>query len=483
LGDPGSDRSVYRYLKTLPTALSNRAVKPSASAVGIQGAFILGRLGKGYSRFRFLGVGKEDFRMSLIKRAYQYRFYPTAEQRQTLARTFGCCRWVYHHALAHKTAAYREARQRLSYGDLSALLPLWKTQEETAWLGVVSSVPLQQSLRHLDRAFLNFFEGRGTFPKFKRKHGPQAATYTASAFTWKERQLTLAKIPTPLAIRWSRPLPEGATPTTVTVSRDSAGRYFVSLLVEEALAPLPATSAMVGGDLGLDSRGHPFNRGKTGNQRFFQQDEKRLARLQRRHARKRKGSKNREKARRKVAKRYARIAESRHDFQHKLTTRLIRENQTICVESLAVKQMVQHPTLSKAIADVGWGELLRQLDYKAAWYGRTLVKIDRWYPSSKTCSACGFVLETLDLDERTWTCPQCGGHHDRDINAAQSILAEGLRQSAAGLAVAAWGGGVRPNPNGTGAATNEPGTPAGDKTQAQETRVFKVFNDIDFLLM
>ena len=387
--------------------------------------------------------------MSVIKRAYHYRCYPTAEQRQVLARTFGCCRWVYNQALARKTTAYREAGHRLSYGDLSALLPLWKTQEETAWLSEVSSVPLQQSLRHLDRAFVNFFEGRAHYPKFKKKHGPQAATYTASAFTWKDGQVTLAKMSTPLPIRWSRPLPEGAQPTTVTMSRDAAGRYFVSLLVEAEVAPFPSVEAVVGVDLGLSDVVTLSTGEKTGNERFFRRQEKRLARLQRRHARKRKGSKNREKARRQVAKLHARIADRRRDFQHKLTTRLIRENQTICVESLAVKQMLQHPTLAKAIADVGWGEIVRQLEYKATWYGRALVKIDRWYPSSKTCSACGWVLDTLDLEERTWTCPQCGTLHDRDTNAAQNIVAEGLRQTAVGLAVAAWGGTIRPNPDGT----------------------------------
>jgi putative transposase len=252
-----------------------------------------------------------------------------------------------------------------------------------------------------------------------------------------------------LAIRWSRPLPEGAIPTTVTVTRDAAGRYFVSLLVEAEIAPLPPAPAAVGADLGLYDVVTLSTGEKTGNEHFFRKEEKRLARLQRRHARKRKGSKNREKARRRVAKLHVRIADRRRDFQHKLSTRLIHENQVICVESLAVKQMLQHPTLAKAIADVGWGELLRQLDYKAAWYGRTLIRIDRWYPSSKTCSECGLVLEHLDLDEREWTCPQCGTHHDRDSNAAKSVLAEGLRQSAAGLAVAAWGGPIRPNLHGT----------------------------------
>jgi putative transposase len=401
------------------------------------------------SRFRFLAAEQEYSSMSLIKRAYKFRFYPTAEQRQVLARTFGCCRWVYNQALARKTSAYQESGQHLFYGDLSALLPVWKTQAETCWLAEVSSVPVQQSLRHLDRAFVNFFEGRAKYPKFKRKHGPQAATYTNSAFGWQEGQLTLARMQGPLAIRWSRPLPDGMKPSTVTVSRDPAGRYFVSLLVEAEMVPLPPASSAVGVDLGLYDVVTLSTGEKTGNDRFFCKEEKRLARLQRRHARKHKGSKNREKARRRVAKLHARIADRRRDFQHKLSTRLIRENQAICVESLAVKQMLQHPTLAKSIADVGWGELLRQVDYKAAWYGRTLIKIDRWYPSSKTCSECDLVLEHLDLDEREWVCPQCGTHHDRDTNAAKSVLAEGLRQSAAGLAVAAWGGPVRPNLNGT----------------------------------
>ena len=187
---------------------------------------------------------------------------------------------------------------------------------------------------------------------------------------------------------------------------------------------------------------------KVDNPKYFARDAKKLARAQKRHAKKQKGSRNREKARRKVAKIHARIRDRRRDYQHKLSTRLIRENQVICVESLAVKHMMQHPTLAKAIADVGWGEFLRQLEYKAEWYGRTLVKIDRWYPSSKTCSVCGHVLESLDLDAREWTCPQCGTYHDRDLNAANSVLAEGLHVYAAGLAVSACGGDVRPNLDG-----------------------------------
>jgi len=374
--------------------------------------------------------------MGMFKRAYCYRCYPTNEQQQMLARTFGCARWIYNWALALKSRAYQEEGKRLSYDDLSACLPVLKQQSETAWLAEVSSVPIQQSLRHLDRAFVNFFEGRGKYPRFKsKKRGSQAATYTATAFTWKDGTLTLAKMDAPLEIRWSRPLPEGAIPSTVTVSRDNAGRYFASLLVEETIEPLPPSPEQIGADLGLTSMVITSKGDKVGNPRYFATDEKKLARAQKRHARKQKHSKNQEKARRKVAKIHARIADRRRDYQHKLSTRLIRENQVICVESLAIKNMMQNHSLAKAIADVGWGEFVRQLAYKAQWYGRTPVKIDRWFPSSKICSCCSYVLESLDLEVREWMCPNCGTHHDRDVNAANTVLTEGLRLSAAGLAV------------------------------------------------
>jgi len=295
---------------------------------------------------------------------------------------------------------------------------------------------LQQSLRHLDRAFVNFFAGRARYPHFKsKKRDTQAATYTANAFTLKDGYLTLAKMDTPLDIVWSRQLPKGVAPSSVTVSKDCADRYFISILFEEKIEHLPPADTKIGTDLGLKSFVALSTGEKVGNPRFFAKDEQKLARAQRRHARKQKGSKNREKARRKVAKIHARIADRRRDYQHKLSTRLIRENQVICVESLVVKNMLQNHSLAKAIADVGWGELVRQLEYKAAWYGRTMIKINRWYPSSRTCSCCGYTLAFLNLDEREWTCPQCDTHHDRDINAATSVLNEGLRISAAGLAV------------------------------------------------
>jgi putative transposase len=302
----------------------------------------------------------------------------------------------------------------------------------------VSSVPPQQALRHLDRAFRNFFEGRAKYPALHKKRGTQAAEYTTSAFRWdtESQCLTLAKLEEPLAIRWSRPLPDGAQPSTVTVTRDTAGRYFVSLLVEGEIAPLPiAPAPAVGLDLGLHDTVVLSSGEKVGTPRFFHGDARRLAKAQRRLAKKQLDSKNRAKARRKVARIHARIADRRRDFLHKRSTRIIRENQTICVESLQVKAMVRHPTLAQANSDVGWGEFVRQLTYKAAWYGRTLVSVDTWYPSSKRCSDCGHELGSLSVATRQWTCPECGVIHDRDVNATQNVLAAGLAVSACGEAV------------------------------------------------
>jgi putative transposase len=371
------------------------------------------------------------------KRAYKYRFYPTPEQVSMLTRTFGCVRFVYNWGLRLRMDAYYQRQERLYYEHLAAALTVLKQQEEVVWLNEVSSVPLQQSLRHLESAFHNFFNGRAKYPKFKKKRGPQAATYASSAFKWDGKDLTLAKMTAPLAIQWSRSLPKDAKPTTVTITRDAAMRYFVSFLVEEGIQPLPVSPKTVGVDLGLHDVVTLSTGEKTGNERYFSQEEQRLAQLQRRHAKKRKGSKNREKARRKVARLHARIADRRRDFQHKLTTRIIRENQTVCIESLGVKNLMQNPCLAKSIADVGWGEIIRQLQYKAVWYGRTVVAIDRFYPSSKRCHGCGHLLGDLDLDIRQWTCPECGLRHDRDTNAALNI-------KAAGLAVLACGEMIRP---------------------------------------
>lgn len=382
------------------------------------------------------------------KRAYKYRVYPTHEQANTLARTFGCARFVYNWALRLRTDAYYQEQRRVSYYDTSAALTDLKKQPEYRWLNEVSCVPVQQALRHLDRAFRNFFEGRASYPTFKKRHGQQSAEYTTSAFKWDGTSLTLAKMDAPLDIHWSRPLPDGAKPTTVTITKDCANRYFVSLLIEEDMKPLPVVKKQVGLDLGIKGMVVLSTGEHVGNPRYFAQNEKKLAKAQRRLAKKKKGSKNRKKARLKVARIHAKIADRRRDYQHKLSTRILRENQVVCIESLSVKNMVKNHKLAKAISDVGWGEFVRQLEYKASWYGRTLVKIDKWYPSSKRCFACGHILDSLSLDVRQWRCPECGALHDRDINAAKNIHAVGL------TVVEACGEAIRP-----GRAKAHRGTP------------------------
>ncbi len=246
-----------------------------------------------------------------------------------------------------------------------------------------------------------------------------------NAFRWDGESLQLAKMDEPLSIRWSRRF--AGDPSSVTVMLDKAGRYHVSILVDEEIEPLPPIERTVGIDLGLMHTVIPSQGEPVDNPRYFEHDERRLAKAQRELARKRKGSKNREKARLKVARIHARIADRRRDWLHKLTTRLIRENQVVCAESLAVKNMVRNRALAKAIHDAGWGELIRQLSYKARWYGRTLAEIDQWFPSSKLCHACGHRMDRMPLSVRRWTCPKCGAVHDRDQNAARNIESEGLR--------------------------------------------------------
>lgn len=373
-----------------------------------------------------------------MKRAFKYRFYPTDAQAAELSRTFGCVRKVYNLALAARTEAWTR-QERVNYIQTSAMLTAWKKTEELAYLNEVSSVPLQQALRHLQTAFTNFFGKRARYPRFKsRKKSRKSAEYTISAFRFRDGKLTLAKMAEPLDIVWSRPIPEGAQPSTVTVSQDAAGRWYVSLLVEDpTVQPLPAAGTAVGVDVGLDHLLTLSTGEKVANPRHERRDRTRLAKAQRQLARTAKGDgANRRKAREKVAKVYARIADRRRDHLHKLTTRLVRENQTIVIEDLTVRNMVKNSRLARAISDAAWADFRSMLEYKAHWYGREVIAVDRWFPSSKLCSACGTLRDKLPLNVRTWTC-DCGTTHDRDVNAAKNL-------KAAGLAVSVWGAGVRP---------------------------------------
>src|SRR5690554_1613758 len=366
----------------------------------------------------------------MTRRAYKFRFYPTPEQEPLLARTFGCVRFVYNSVLRYRTDAFYERQEKVGYLAANAELSRMKKADDTAFLNEVSSVPLQQCLRHQQTAFKNFFEGRARYPNFKSKRHRQSAEFTRSAFKYRDGQLFLAKIKEPLAIRWSRELP--SNPSTVTVSKDSAGRYFVSCLCEFTPETLPVTPKMVGIDLGLKDLFVTSDGHRTGNPRHTAKYAARLAKAQRRLSKKKLGSKNRAKARQKVARLHAKISDCRMDGLHKLSRQIVNENQVICVESLKVKNMLRNRSLAKSISDAGWGEFVRQLEYKAAWGGRQMVAIDQWYPSSKRCSDCGHVMPEMPLQVRTWTCPECAAEHDRDINAAINIKAAGLAVLALG---------------------------------------------------
>lgn len=375
--------------------------------------------------------------VSSMKRAYKYRFYPTADQVELLAQTFGCVRFVYNSILRWRTDAYYERQEKIVYTQASARLTELKKEPEFTWLNDVSSVPLQQALRHQQAGFSNFFAGRAKYPTFKSKRHKQAATLTDAAFKYRDGKLYIAKSKAPLEVRWSRPLP--SVPSTVTVSRDAAGRYFVSCLCEFEPVSLPITASTVGIDVGLKDLFVTDTGFKSGNPRHTAKYAARLALLQRRLSKKAKGSKNRARARLKVARLHAKIADCRTDALHKATRKLINENQVVCVESLKVKNMIRNTKLSRAIADASWSELVRQLQYKGEWAGRSVVAIDQFFPSSKRCSCCGFTMQKMPLDVRKWHCPECGADHDRDINAARNI-------KAAGLAVLACGEPVNPKP-------------------------------------
>ena len=371
-----------------------------------------------------------------MEKAYRYRFYPTIEQENLLRRTMGCVRLVYNKALAARTLSWYEHQERVGYSQTSSMLTNWKKEEELDFLNEVSCVPLQQGLRHLQTAFSNFFAGDAKYPNFKKKHNGGSAEFSKSAFRWKDGQVFLAKCTTSLPIRWSKQIPKGCIPSTITVKLTPAGRWFVSILVDDyTIKPLPKIDKSIGLDMGVTSLIVTSDGDKITNPKHFKKLRKKLKKKQKTLARKQKGSNNREKARVQVAKVYAQIVDARKDFLHKLTTQLVRENQTIVVEDLAIKNMVKNHKLALAISDASWGELIRQLSYKCQWYDRELIKIDRWFPSSKRCGNCGYIIDKLPLNIREWECPKCGTNHDRDINAVKNILAAGLAVSVCGATV------------------------------------------------
>ncbi len=367
---------------------------------------------------------------------YSFRFYPSVPQERALAKLFGCVRFVFNRALRLRSDSYAENKTSVSYGQTSATLTGWKKEPECQWLNEVSCVPLQQCLRHLQSAYRNFFGKRAAYPRFKSRHGEQGAEFTRSAFRWdgSQRSLTLAKIGH-LRIRWSRQF--ASTPSTVTITKDCAGRYFVTLCLDETVAALPGTGLCVGIGLGIDRLATLSNGERVTNPLHLRRKLAKLATLQRTLARRCKGSGRWHRQRHKVARLHARISDSRRDFLARLTTDLVRRFDSIGIEDLDVRGMMGDRSLARSISDVGMHAFRRMLTYKCVWYGKELKVVDRFFPSSKSCSVCGFVAEEMPLSVRVWTCPECGVVHDRDENAAKNILA-------AGHVATARGGCVRP---------------------------------------
>ena len=370
------------------------------------------------------------------ERAYKFRFYPTTDQENLLRRTMGCVRLVYNKALGLRTKGWYERQERIGYSQTSSLLTEWKKEEDLDFLNEVSCVPLQQCLRHLQTAFTNFWAKRAKYPNFKKKRNGGSAEFTKSAFKWRDGKLFLAKCKEPLNIVWSRFLPQDSTPSTVTIKLDPSGRWFVSILVKDpTVKPLPKTDKKVGIDVGITSLITTSNGEKVGNPKQFNRLYKKLRRKQKALSRKTKGSNNRYKASLEVAKVHAQIKDARKDLLHKLTTKLVRDNDLIAIEDLAIRNMLKNHKLARSISDASWGEFNRQLEYKCEWYGKELVKIDRYFPSSKRCGNCGYIVDKLPLNIREWECPECGTNHDRDINASQNILAAGLAESVCGASI------------------------------------------------
>lgn len=373
-----------------------------------------------------------------MRTAYKCRAYPDPEQAALLSRTFGCLRLVWNKTLAERHRRWHTDGRSTSYKETDAALTGWKKTRDLAFLSEVSSVPLQQALRHQHAAFVNFFAGRARYPRFKSRGGRQSAHYTRSAFRMRDGELHLAKTNLPLPFIWSFDDVDlrALDPTMVVVSRDTDGRWYVTFTVDTA-APPPEKAAghAVGVDVGIREFAMTSDGARVANPRHLERKARNLARYQRRLARCQRGSANRRKASKKLARAYRKVRNARRDFLHRTTTNLVRSADTIAIEDLNVAGMAKNRSLSRAISDCGWSEFRRQLEYKCRRFGRTLIVIDRWFPSSKTCSNCGHLLKELKLSTRRWTCPTCRARHDRDINAAKNILA-------AGRAVAACGGDV-----------------------------------------
>ena len=370
--------------------------------------------------------------MTPTEKSYKFRIYPNKAQEELIQKTFGCTRYVYNYYLAMRQVKYKEGKETFNYYACSANMTLLKKDKE--WLKEVDATALQSSLQDLDWAYQNFFRRVKTgekpgYPNFKSKHDNRKSfknRMRRNNIRFDDNHIRLPKLGM-VECRVSKQVVGRIL--SATVSQNPSGKYFVSVCYTDVdILPLEKTGAVVGIDLGLKELAITSDNQHFQNPKCFIKSQKKLAKLQRRLSRKSTGSKNYDKARTKVARLHEHIANQRLDNAHKMTTALVCDYDLIAVETLMPKNMVKNRKLAKAISDAAWGEIIRQLAYKCEWYGKELVKIDRFYPSSQTCNSCGFKnKETRNLAVREWDCPQCGIHHDRDINAAKNILDEGMR--------------------------------------------------------
>ena len=357
---------------------------------------------------------------------FEYRIYPNATQRETIAKTFGCCRWVYNHTLAMRKQAYEDGEKILHINEYIKQIPAWKKDKDTNWLKDTDSMALQQSLRDLDKAYKNFFRnpGKTGFPKFKSKRNRQSYR-TNNIQILDKNHVKLPKLGVVKA-RISRP--HQGRILSATVKQTPSGKYFVTVCCTGVpLKECAPNNTAVGIDVGIKSLLVCSDERIFDNPKNAKKCEKKLAREQRKLSRKKKGSNNRNKQRIRVARLHEKIANSRNDNMHKATSKLASENQVVCVEDLNAKGMMSNHKLAKSVGDAAFGEIVRQLEYKCKLHAGHLQKVDRWYPSSKTCNSCGHIEDEMPLQVRKWKCPACHAEHDRDINAAKNILAEGLR--------------------------------------------------------
>ena len=373
-------------------------------------------------------------------KAYKFRIYPTHEQQIALAKAFGCCRWFWNYSLNLCQETYLTTGKGLSRGAIQGLLPSLK--KEYSWLTDAYSQCLQYVALNLSTAYKNFFEKRTGFPRFKSKHGKQSISYPSNV----KLDGDYLKLPGKVGLIYCKQDRKfDGQIKTVTVSLNPDGKYYASVLVDDGreLAQLSTEGKAIGIDLGLTHFCITSNGSKFDNPRHTTKYARNLKKKQQSLARKQKSSKNRYKAKSKVSKVHSKIRRVREDFLHKLSRKIVNENQVIAVENLNVKGMVRNHNLAKAISDCGWGQFCTMLKYKSEWSGKTYIEVDRFFASSKTCSVCLNRVDSLSLDIRDWTCSQCNTHHDRDVNAAINIRNEALRILDLGTRSTANGGNVR----------------------------------------